>query len=240
MYTSYTPCTAGSQDAYADGVYYWRVEARNYSGSWGAPSAARSFTKKQPLPLSAPAGGAVLTADPTFQWSPVVGAQRYRLIVSKYADFHATYDSVTTEYNTYTPYTPGSWDAYANGVYYWKVEARSASNVVITTSAARSFTRQQPLPLSDPANGAAGGSDPTFLWGQVVGAQRYRLIVSKYADFHAIFDTVNCDYNRYTPYTAGSVDTYPVGTYYWKVEARSSTGTVITTSKVWKFTIGPQ
>jgi hypothetical protein len=73
-----------------------------------------------------------------------------------------------------------------------------------------------------------------------VGAQRYRLIVSKYADFHAIFDTINCDYNRYTPYTAGSVDTYPVGTYYWKVEARSSTGTVITTSKVWKFTIGPQ
>jgi hypothetical protein len=237
-YASYTPYTAGSWDAYADGVHYWRVEARGAGNAVIATSAARSFRKKQPLPLSAPAAGAALTADPSFQWSPVVGADRYRLIVSKYADFRAPYDSVYTEYGAYTPYTPGSRNAYANGAYYWKVEAWSAGNAVIAASEVRGFRKAQPLLLGAPADGAKGASDPTFQWGQVVGAKRYRLIVSKYADFHAVFDSVYTDYNRYTPYTAGSVDTYPKGAYYWKVEAWDSGNTVITTSNVRSFTIG--
>jgi hypothetical protein len=239
-YSSYTPSSAGSHDAYPNGTYYWKVQARNGSGTVIGTSAARSFTKQEPLLLTGPANGATgLLVDPTFQWNQIVGAKRYRLIVSEYADFHATYDSVYTDYNSYTPYSAGSHDAYPNGIYYWKVEAISSDNLVITTSEARSFAKQEPLLLTGPANGATRLLvDPTFQWNQIVGAQRYRLIVSIYADFHATYDSVYTDYNSYTPYNAGSHSAYPKGLYYWKVEARSSDNLVITTSSVWNFYIG--
>jgi hypothetical protein len=239
-YNGYTPYSAGSHNAYPNGTYYWKVEARNSGGTVIGTSAARSFTKQELLPLIAPADGVSgLIVDPTFQWSQVVGAHRYHLIVSKYADFHASYDSVYPDYNSYTPYSAGSHNAYPNGTYYWKVEARNSDNDVITTSAARSFTKQEPLPLIAPANGVTGlMADPTFQWSQVVGAYRYHLIVSKYADFHASYDSVYLDYNSYTPYSAGSHSAYPNGTYYWKVEARNSDNDVITTTSAWSFTIG--
>jgi hypothetical protein len=166
----------------------------------------------------------------------MVGARRYRLIVSKQADFRSTYDDLYSEYWRYTPYTPGSWDAYANGVYYWKVEAWSSADAVIATSEVLSFTLQQPIQLSNPEDGAGlVAYDPDFDWAAIAGAHRYRLLVSKYADFRSLFDSVYTDYNRYTPYTAGTVNTYPAGTYYWKVEAWNSGDAVIATSGVRRF-----
>lgn len=51
------------------------------------------------------------------------------------------------------------------------------------------------------------------------------------------FDTVITDYASYTPYTEGSYDAYPNGTYYWQVEARNSSGIIISTSNNWSFSI---
>jgi hypothetical protein len=201
------------------------------------PSETPVFAEQEQMRLGKPAARATLTQTPTFEWNQMLDTNRYRLTVSKYSDFRSTYDSVSSDGYSYTPYTAGSRGAYANGVYYWRVEALSASNVVLATSGARTFTKAQLLPISDPADGAKGSVDPTFVWGWVAGAQRYRLLVSKYTDFHALFDSVYCDYNRYTPYAAGWVSTYPKGTYFWKVEAQSSEHAVITTSKVWRFTI---
>jgi hypothetical protein len=146
---SFTPYrgtpAAGQQTAYANGTYYWKVEARDGSGHVIATSEARSFTKQMTLPLIGPADGATLTTDPTFQWTRVVGAHDYRLIVSKYATFSSVYDSVYPDYVSFTPYrgTPAAgWQtAYANGTYYWKVEARDHGGNVIATSEARSFTK---------------------------------------------------------------------------------------------------
>jgi hypothetical protein len=237
-YDSYTPYTPGAKDAYPNGTYYWKVEARNSIGTVIVTSAARSLTKQEPLPLIAPVNGATgLVVDPTFQWNQIVGAADYRLTVSIYADFHEIYESIITDYGSYTPYNAGPHNAYPNGTYYWKVEARDPIGTVIVTSVARSLTKQEPLPLIAPVNGADDlVTDPTFQWNQIVGAADYRLTVSIYADFHATYDIVFCDYNTYTPYAAGTVSTYARGTYYWKVEARNSTGTVIATSNTWSFT----
>jgi hypothetical protein len=237
-YNEYTPSEEGSQDAYVNGAYYWKVEARNAGNVVIATSEGRSFTKNQPLPLVAPADGVTgLTVDPTFQWDPIVGADRYRLIVSKYADFHSTYDNAYCDYNEFTPYNGGSQDVYTNGAYYWKVEALNHNNAVITTSEARGFTKEEPLPLVAPADGVTGLTvDPTFQWDPVVGADRYRLIVSKYADFHATNDNAYCDYNEFTPYNGGSQDVYANGAYYWKVEALNHNNAVITTSEARGFT----
>ena len=151
VYNSYTPYTPGGRNAYPNGTYYWKVLALTSSGALLTTSEARSFTKNEPLPLIAPADGAALASTPTFEWSPVVGAHHYALIVSTNPSFSgSSYDSVTTDYARYTPYNPAGRASYANGAYYWKVQALTSSGALLTTSEARSFTigiRKLYLPL---------------------------------------------------------------------------------------------
>jgi len=93
-----------------------------------------------------------------------------------------------------------------------------------------------PIPqLISPGDTATIAMDPNFSWTRMVGAADYRLIVSKEADFSPIYDSVICDYNTYTPYTAGTISNYPSGNFYWQVEARNSSNTVIATSNAWSF-----
>jgi len=236
-YTTYTPYTPGYKDTYADGTYYWKVEARDSAGTVIATSEARSFTKQMPLPLLDPPDGATLWTDPTFGWTRVVGAKNYRLRVSTSPTFDPLYDSVYhADYTTYTPYTPGYKDTYADGTYYWKVEAQTSAGTLIATSEARSFTKQTSLPLTNPINGATLWTDPTFSWARVVGAKNYRLRVSTSPTFDSTYDYVYTDYTTYTPYTPGYKYAYADGTYYWKVEARDSGGTLIATSQVYSLT----
>jgi hypothetical protein len=237
-YTSYTPTIANSPDAYPNGTYYWKVEGRTSSGTVIAASEARSLTKQEPLPLIAPDEAAGLTVDPTFQWSEIVGADHYRLVVSEQPDFSPTYNTVVTDYNSYTPAIATSPDAYPNGAYYWKIEARTSGGTVIAASLARSLTKQEPLPLIAPTDGAKLPSTPTFEWSPIVGADHYRLVVSAKADFSTTYESVVTDYPRYTPYSPVGKASYANGKYYWKIEGRTSGGTVIATSSVWTVSVG--
>lgn len=229
-YASYTPSIEGSQDSFANNTYYWKVQARNGT-SIIATSEARSFTKQQPLNLVAPADGGGLVIDPSFEWEHFVGADRYHLVVSKEADFAPLYDSVYPDYRGYTPYTPGTYDTYVNGTYYWKVQAQNSSGSVLAESSARSFTKQSVVQLYIPANGDTSlTTDPTFWWKEVQGADGYHLVVSKFANFSTVFDNVNTAYPFYTPSPDGTFDCYPNGTYYWKVEARNNTALIATSA----------
>jgi hypothetical protein len=240
-FTPYTYGTSGYRNTYVNGTYYWKIEARNASHTVIATSLARSFTKQMNLLLTAPVDGATLTTDPTFQWARVVGARDYHLIVSTQPSFSPSYDYGYTDYVSFTPYTYGTSgyrNTYINGPYYWKIEARDHNGYVITTSLARSFTKQMNLLLTAPADGATLTTDPTFQWARVVGARDYHLIVSTQPSFSPPYDYVYTDYPTFTPYTAGQKTHYSNGTYYWKLEARDHNGYVITTSNGWTFTIG--
>jgi hypothetical protein len=232
-------------DALALNTYYWRVSGVDADGHVGENTSRRFNLIAPPAATDAvpqlltPADAATITTDPTFSWTRVITAGfHYRLVVSTNPSFSTTYDSVITDYNSYTPNTVESPDAYPNGTYYWKVEARTSGGTVIATSAARSFTKQEPLPLIAPANGAALSSTPTFEWSQIVGAHHYHLVVSTNPGFSTTYDSVYTDYAKYTPYSPAGIASYANGTYYWKVEALTSGGTAITTSTAWNFTIG--
>jgi hypothetical protein len=240
-FTPYTYGTSGYRNTYVNGTYYWKIEARNASHTVIATSLARSFTKQMNLLLTAPVDGATLTTDPTFQWARVVGARDYHLIVSTQPSFSPSYDYGYTDYVSFTPYTYGTSgyrNTYINGPYYWKIEARDHNGYVITTSLARSFTKQMNLLLTAPVDGATLTTDPTFQWARIVGARDYHLIVSTQPSFSPPYDFVYTDYPTFTPYTAGQKTHYSNGTYYWKLEARDHNGYVITTSNGWTFTIG--
>jgi hypothetical protein len=237
-YNSYTPAIASSPDAYPNGTYYWKVEAKTSGGTVIVTSEGRSFTKQAVLPLVAPADGVTgLATDPTYQWNWIVGAHHYDLTVSTSPSFNTTFSSVLTDYNSYTPAIASSPDAYPNGTYYWKVEAKTSGGTVIVTSVARSFTKQESLPLIAPANGAELTVTPTFQWGRIVGAHHYRLLVSTSPSFNTTYDSLLTDYTTYSPYSPAGRATYAAGTYYWKVEGKTSAGTTITTSEAWIFTI---
>ncbi len=238
-YRSYAPYTPGSYDTYVNGTYYWKVQSLNSSGSVLAESATRSFTKQSVVQLYIPFNeDASLTTDPIFWWKEVQGADQYHLVVSKFANFSPVYDHVYTDYPFYTPSPDGSFDAYPNGTYYWKVEARN-NTALIATSAVRSFEKHQPVNLTAPADGSTGlPKGPSFEWEAVIGADSYHLVVSAHANFDLVYDGVFTDYTSYTPYSAGTRSEYADGTYYWKVEARNSTNSVISTSDTWNFSVG--
>lgn len=240
-YTSYTPYLPGYKDAYANGSYYWQVEARDHTGAVIATSPIRHFTKSMELPLASPADGTVLGGDPDFSWERIAGADLYRLQVSKEPDLDPTYDKLDTlDHTAYTPYTPGFKDSYQNDTYYWKVEARDSTGAVIAGSQARHFTKAITVTLDYPVDGALLNLDPVFRWQPVVGARYYRLSVYTDPAMSHVYDKMeNLEYTGYTPYTPGYKDAYENGVYYWRIEARDHSGTVIAFSPARHFTKEP-
>jgi len=102
---------------YADGTYYWRVAMMDGNNRLSAYSAVAQFTKQYPVTtLVSPLSGDTSPTTPTFVWTPVNGALRYKLEISTVPNFSALYDSVETNNTRYTPLT-----RYANGSYYWRV-----------------------------------------------------------------------------------------------------------------------
>jgi len=103
---------------YADGEYYWHVAMIDGEGKVGNYSAYQTFTKQYPITtLVSPTSGASIGGTPTFVWTPVNGAAKYKLEVSLFPTFSPTVDSVTTDN---TRYTPIKTYAFPN-TYYWRV-----------------------------------------------------------------------------------------------------------------------
>lgn len=234
---AYAPYIPGTKHTYQNGTYYWRVEARSSADATIVTSPARSFTRQAQLTLHVQCNPDGATRDPEFSWNPVAGAVDYRLVVSRDPAFGTSYDSTSSEYTGYCPYTPGSKHVYASGTYYARIEAKSPADASMVTSAAVEFHKELEVPLLEPPDGTVMGGAPLFAWEAVPGAARYRLVVSREADFSSTYDTVKTDYTTYTPYTPGTRDLYAAGTYYWRVEAESSASANIATSLVRVFTV---
>ncbi len=232
-YPTFTPYA--SKRSYENGVYYWQVEARSSTGSIIDTSPIYSFTRQAVLLLSNPEYGVVLPADPVFTWKPVPGAVDYHIRISQNPDMSDTaYDYAYPDYPVFVPFS--SKRAYENGLYYWQVEARTGSGLVIAKSEIRSFTRQQVLPLSAPRPGEIlFGVDPVFQWERVVGAVDYHIIISEMPDLSGTdYDYAYPDYTAYAPYTYKKSYAHSPF-YWWQVEARTGSGSVIARSAIQVF-----
>ncbi len=103
---------------YDDGTYYWRVAMVDGEAKLGNYSAYQTFTKQYPITtLISPTTGANVTSTPTFVWSPVDGAARYKIEVSQVSTFSPIYETITTDNVRWTPTM-----SYATSkTYYWRV-----------------------------------------------------------------------------------------------------------------------
>ena len=186
-----------------NGAYYWRVQARDVQGAYGAWSVIRSFRRAwpaKPALLTPPDGVTPPTTDqgPTFTWTPVGYADRYELDLGSDMNFSpGTFITCYTNHTTFTPqYTVNqssqaifSWndpncdqspsEPAPGGVWWWRVRGiDDPSGVLGIYSDRKSFTYS---PLVDSTGGltllapaeGATVAVPTLSWTAVPGASSY-------------------------------------------------------------------
>ncbi|EMS32077.1 hypothetical protein C943_01339 [Mariniradius saccharolyticus AK6] len=214
--------------------YYWRVMARNGTGNSGW-SSIWSFTTKTSVQvpgipvLSAPAkDSSIPVGKTTFSWNTVSGAEKYRLQVSKEAQFNSpTYDV----YNL--PGTSVELDVKDPGTYYWRVSAsnQGGSGAFSTASTFQTIAPPTPPTLVAPNNQSLDLSTSVLLtWAAVSNATSYRVQVATVQDF----SQVQRDVSNISS-TQLQLDNLSEGvTYYWRVRAGNMAGTS-SYSTVWEF-----
>ena len=103
--------------SYQDGVYYWRVAARDAANRDGPFSPVYTFTKQyRGTTLVSPLSGAPGNDFPTFVWTAVEGAARYRIEIAKNAQFSPLWDSADSHNTRFMP-----TKKYDSAQYYWRV-----------------------------------------------------------------------------------------------------------------------
>jgi protein-S-isoprenylcysteine O-methyltransferase Ste14 len=213
---AYSPRSLLRPTSYADETtsYYWVVLPANQANGGEAAGnplqgAAQSFEKRSTPPdRLEPAGGAGLTGHPTFRWTSVEGARRYRLQVAHDALFGSLLEDVVTDSTAYTSNTTYPSDS----VLYWRVRADDENLIGLTWSGTGSFQKRLPAPRVSPDNPTGGDYIPTWTWDPVPGAVSY--------DVHAdLPDGTQRELNGMRTAALTPIIMYGTGVFRWKVRA---------------------
>jgi hypothetical protein len=195
-------------------LYYWAVlPATDFNGgnAVGNPlqAAAPSFTKLSVPPSQlAPGSGAVITGQPTFQWTSAEGARRYRIQVAQDPSFGQPLEDTTTDSTAYTPTQTYPADA----ILYWRVRADDENLVGLGWSATSTFQRTLPAPTPSASNPTSGDFIPTWTWDPVPGAVSYDLSVD-------LPDGTHKDLSGIRMPALTAVKMTGTGIFHWKVRA---------------------
>jgi hypothetical protein len=212
-------------------LYYWCVlPATDFAGTGavGNPlqAAAQSFQKQSTPPARlAPADGTLFYDQPSFRWTPVEGARRYRLQVAQDPSFGNPIDDVTTDSTAYT--TNSTYPA--DTVLYWRVRADDENGVGLTWSSTGTFQKKLAAPVPNAGNATAGESLPVWSWSSVMGAVSYDVQIDK----------PNGDSETFSDFRmpAGSFKTMTgTGIFHWRVRAEFSKSSFGTTPGPWSAT----
>jgi Concanavalin A-like lectin/glucanases superfamily len=225
---------------YPDGLipgttYYWRIDEVNDAepnSPWIGPVWRFSVppnTAYNPNPAD---GAQFVDPNAAFSWTPGFGAKVHTVYVG------TSFDDVNTAAGG-TPqaeatYKPASLDL--EKVYYWRVDEFDGTNTYKGNIWA--FTTPGAAGAPQPANGAADVQMTTKLtWTPATTATSHQIYFGTDKDAVNNATTASPEYKGNKP--AGSESYDPGGlawhtTYYWRVDAVYSTGTV--KGLVWKFT----
>ena len=211
----------------AEGVWYWRVQAKDNAGNVGDNSAFYSFRVDITAP---PAPTLVLpennapenTLSITFAWTENESNDTYHIQVDNEAGFTSPYvyeSSWQTENSC-------AYIFASNGTYYWRVRARDNAGNIGPWADNFKLTIQAPPTnpiLISPANGAnENDNTPIFTWIPGSNADNHCLLVDiSPPDWENCAENIllGVTDNTYTP-TAALADE----NYSWKVIAINSVG----------------
>jgi hypothetical protein len=171
-------------------------------------------------PLAIGPSGSVSSAEPTFTWSPVVGADHYDVWVDDQTSGQSAVlrnqDVVGVSWTPTTPLATG--DSYS-----WGVRAIDSTNTVLSLwSSVLDFSvTVLPVPTSIGPNGSLSSAEPAFTWNAVTGADHYDVWVNdttlKQSAVLRNQDVVGNSWMPTTPLKAGD-------TYTWWVRAVDNSG----------------
>jgi hypothetical protein len=208
-------------------LYYWAVlpaTTFNGTGATGNPLAAAPQTfQKQSIPPTLmsppnnPAAPYAFLSQPTFRWSPVLGARTYRLQVSQDPSFGNPIDDVTTDATAYSSNTTYPADT----TLYWRVRANDENGIGLLWSDTGTFQKRLRTPALG-VNPAGGDFIPTWSWAPVDGAVAYDVAAD-------LPDGTHRDINGLRTPVLTPVLMYGTGIFSWRVRAvypRSPFGTM--------------
>jgi len=212
----YAPRSSTKPTTYPDETtsYYWAVlPAIDVIGSVAASdpllASPPSFQKQSTPPAqTAPGNGALVELQPTFRWTPVEGARRFRVQVADDPTFGSLLDDVLTDSTAYTSNTSYPADT----ILYWRVRADDENLIGLTWSSIGTFRRRLPAPVLSAANPGSGESIPLWTWSPVNGAVGYDVEVDEPDGDHSQF----LDF-RSAAFTA--VKMTGTGVWGWRVRA---------------------
>jgi hypothetical protein len=181
---AYSPRSAFDPTTYPDETtsYYWMVlPSPNLDGSNPSPldvahSNYDNFQKQSTPPsLLSPASGTAFFDQPTFRWSPVLGARKYEFQVAQDPSFGSPIDDVTTDATAYSSNTTYPADT----ILYWRVRAADENGIGLTWSATGTFQKTLAGPVPSSNNPTAGEYLPVWTWSSVNGAVSYDLAIDQ-------------------------------------------------------------
>lgn len=206
-------------------TYYWRVNAKNASGT-SAWSNVWSFTTVIAAPsmptLASPTNGGInQPVDLTLSWHPSIGAATYRLQFATTSDFlDPTVDdsTLTTTSRHVGPLTN-------NTTYYWHVKAKNVGGTSTWSSPVWSFTTVVQLPsqvqLISPGNFTVIRVDSMrFTWrqsGPIVSRYGFELSTDSLMTEPFIDSTI-------TDVTTIRRKLLKSQVYWWRVKAKNTAG----------------
>jgi hypothetical protein len=216
---AYSPRNLLTPTTYPDETtsYYWAVlPATNANGGFPAENpllaAAQTFEKRSTPPSRVePAAGSDISGHPTFRWTSVEGARRYRIQVAQDEHFGAEtmLEDVLTNSTAYTSNTTYPADT----VLYWRVRADDENLIGLTWSATGTFQKRLATPRPSPTNPTRGDYIPTWTWDPVPGSVSYDVHVD-------LPDGTQRDLTGLRTAALTPVLMYGTGVFRWKVRAQ--------------------
>lgn len=197
--------------------YWWKVRAKDPSGSYGDWSFVRKFQTKvdKPILLSPSDLSNELEITQVLDWSDVIGADKYKIQLSDKADFSAL---IMDKSVSLTQETVSNLQPYTK--YYWRAAAENNSKQG-DWSQVFSFTTQiETASLLTPANNAFNTDTiETFNWNNITYANNYEIQI----DLKNSFDTPNLVVSTPSQNTRELSNLIFDTTYYWKVRIKAGT-----------------
>jgi hypothetical protein len=223
---AYAPRNSLKPTTYPDETttFYWLVLPATLANGDDALtislSAANGSFQKQSTPpsLVSPIGVQAFLDQPTFRWTPTLGARRYRLQVSADPTFGSPLDDVVTDATSYSSDTTYPADT----VLYWRVRADDENLTGLTWSAIGTFQKKLAAPVPSATNATRGDALPVWSWAPVQGASSYDITIDKPDGTHETFE------NFRTP-VASFIKMTGTGVFHWRVRAefpKDTTGTI--------------
>ncbi|HSS82033.1 MAG TPA: hypothetical protein VLK24_12675 [Gaiellaceae bacterium] len=223
---AYAPRSGFTPTTYPDqATYYWAVlPSANADGSGALPvdipsSAKGTFQKQSTAPtLLSPNSVQAFYDQPTFSWTPTLGARRYQLQVSADPTFGNLLDDVTTDATSYS-----SNSTYpADSVLYWRVRADDENQTGLTWSAVGTFQKKLATPVPSASNPTQGETLPVWSWSGVQGAAKYDLAVDGPDGTHRDYTDIRTPAVSFIKFTG-------TGVWHWRVRAEFPSGIASTT-----------